>query len=113
MKKMFAVVALLAFAAVAIASSHTEAGTWTGVVTNTNCGEKDANADGAKCSIKCVKERGAKWALWDPKSKQVYELVNAKDAEALAGKEVTVKGTLTKADKTIDVTSMAAAAAAK
>lgn len=104
MKKMFAVVVLLAFAAIAAA----QAGSWTGVVTDSNCGEKDANSDGAKCSTKCVKEHGAHWALWDPKSKQLFELVNAKDAEAMAGKSVTVKGTL--ADKKIDVTSMAAAA---
>jgi len=107
MKKVLAVVALVAFAAVAAG----QAGSWTGVVTDTNCGEKDANAAGAKCSTKCVKEHGAHWALWDPKAKQLYELVNAKSAEALAGKEVTVKGTL--ADKKIDVASMEAAAAAK
>jgi hypothetical protein len=105
MKKTLAVLALLAFAAIAAA----QAGTWTGVVTDTKCGEKDANADGAKCSTKCVKEHGEHWALWDPKAKQLYELVNAKDAEAMAGKAVTVKGTL--AGKKIDVSSMSAAPA--
>jgi len=104
LKKLLAAVALAAFAAIAAAQT----GSWTGVVTDTNCGEKDAKADGAKCSTKCVKEHGAHWALWDPKSKQLYELVNARDAEAMAGKEVTVKGTL--ADKKIEVASMAAAA---
>lgn len=104
MKKTLAVVALLAFAAIAVA----QAGSWTGVITDTNCGEKDANADGAKCSTKCVKEHGAHWALWDPKAKQLYELVGAKDAEAMAGKAVTVKGSL--ADKKITVTSLEAAA---
>ena len=106
MKKTLAVVALLAFAAVAAAQT----GSWTGVITDSNCGEKDANAEGAKCSTKCVKN-GAHWALWDPKAKQLYELVNAKGAEAMAGKAVTVKGTL--ADKKIDVSSLEAAAAAK
>ncbi len=109
MRKALAVVAILALAAVAVAAANAEAGTWLGIVTDSNCGEKDANANGAKCSTKCVKEHGAHWALWDPKAKQLYELVNAKDAETLAGKEVTVKGTLTAADKKIDVTSMAAA----
>ncbi len=108
MRKALAVFAILALAAVAV-PAYAETGTWTGVVTNSNCGEKDANANGAKCSIKCVKERGAHWALWDPKAKQLYELVNAKDAEAMAGKEVTVTGTLAGADKKIEVTSMAAA----
>jgi|APFre7841882630_1041343.scaffolds.fasta_scaffold56680_2 hypothetical protein len=105
MKKTLAVVVLLAFAAVAAAQT----GSWTGVVTDSNCGEKDANAEGAKCSTKCVKN-GAHWALWDAKAKQLYELVNAKDAEKMAGKQVTVKGTLTAADKKIDVASMEAAA---
>ncbi|HEY1435706.1 MAG TPA: hypothetical protein VGG65_10040 [Thermoanaerobaculia bacterium] len=107
MKKLFAIAVLVAFAAIAAA----ETGNWTGVITDTNCGEKDAKAEGAKCSTKCVKEHGAHWALWDPKSKQLYELVNAKDAEANAGKAVTVTGTL--ADKKIDVASMSPAPAAK
>ena len=107
MKKTFVVAALLAFAVVAVASG--QAGTWTGVVTNSSCGEKDANPAGAKCSTKCVKQGGAHWALWDPKAKQLYELVNAKDAEEMAGKAVTVKGTLNAADKKIDVASMEAA----
>ncbi len=102
MKKTLAVLAILALAAVAAA----QAGSWTGVVTDTTCGEKDAKEDGAKCATKCVKEHGAHWALWDPKAKQLYELVNAKDAEAMAGKAVTVKGTLNASDKKIDVTSM-------
>jgi len=109
MKKVIAALAIAAFSAIAVASGAAEAGTWTGVVTDSNCGEKDANPAGAKCSTKCVKERGAHWALWDPKAKQLYELVHAKDAESLAGKEVTVKGTLSTADKKIDVASMAAA----
>jgi hypothetical protein len=105
MKKWLAVVLMMTFAAVAAAQS----GSWTGVVTDTKCGEKDANAEGAKCSTKCVKEHGEHWALWDAKAKQLYELVNAKDAEKLAGKAVTVKGTLSAADKKIDVSSMEAA----
>lgn len=109
MRKTLAVVFLLAFAAAALASSHTETGSWTGVVTDSHCGEKGAKADHASCAVKCVQKQGAKWALWDPKAKQLYELVNAKDAEKMAGQDVTVKGTLTKADKMIDVTSMEAA----
>lgn len=106
MRKTLAVIALLTFAAAALASSHTETGSWTGVVTDTQCGEKGASADHASCAAKCVKKGDAKWALWDPTSKQLYELVNAKDAESMVGKDVMVKGTLTKADKKIDVTSM-------
>ncbi len=108
MRKTLVVIAILAVTAVAAASSHMETGTWTGVVTDSKCGEKGANADHASCAIKCTKGT-AHWALWDPQAKQLYELVNAKDAEKMAGKDVTVKGTPTKADKKIDVTSIEAA----
>jgi myosin-crossreactive antigen len=109
MKKALAIVSLFVLATVAVASCQTEAGTWTGIVTDTHCGEKGAKADHSDCAIKCIKKDGASWALWDPKAKQLYELVNAKDIEKLAGKEVTVKGTLTKGDKKIDVASLQAA----
>lgn len=110
MRKALIVVALIAVAAVAAAASQAEAGSWTGVVTDTHCGEKGAKADHASCAVRCVKGGSAQWALWDPQAKQLYELVNAKDAETLAGKQATVKGTLNAADKKIDVSSMEAAA---
>ena len=109
MKKTIAIAALFALTAFAAASSNTETGAWTGIVTDTHCGEKGAAADHTDCATKCVKTDGAGWALWDPKAKQLYELVNAKDIEKLAGKPVTVKGTLNKADKKIDVASVQAA----
>jgi myosin-crossreactive antigen len=109
MKKAIAIAFLFVLATVAAASSQTETGTWTGIVTDTHCGEEGAAANHAECAKKCIKKDGASWALWDPKAKQLYELVNAKDAEKMAGTEVTVKGTLTKADKKIDVTSIEAA----
>jgi hypothetical protein len=109
MKKTLAIAVLFVLATVAAASSQTETGTWIGIVTDTHCGEKGAAADHVDCAIKCIKKDGAGWALWDPKAKQLYELVNAKDIEKLAGKQVTVKGTLTKAGKKIDVASVEAA----
>jgi hypothetical protein len=102
MKRFLAVIALVAAASFAFAAA--EAGSWTGWVTDSKCGEKGANAGHASCAIKCVKERGASWALWDPAAKKLYILENASDAEKMAAQEVTVHGAL-EGDK-IEVTSM-------
>jgi hypothetical protein len=104
-----AVVVGLASLAFAV-PSHMETGAWSGWVTDTACAEKGASASHADCAVKCVKEKGAKWALYDPATKSVVVLEGdaAKDAEKFAGKEVTVKGTLNKQTKTVAVTSIAA-----
>ena len=59
------------------------------------------------CATKCVKEKGAKWALYDPKTKATFVL-SGDDAMFLkmAATEVTVKGTMDKEKKTITVVSM-------
>lgn len=94
----------------ALANQHTKNGSWTGVVTDTGCGEKGAAASHADCAIKCVKEKGASWALYDPQTKAVFALSgDTAVAEKMAGKSVTVKGTLDKEKKTITVSSIAAA----
>jgi hypothetical protein len=105
MKKLIAGTAFAAIAAFVLAASSP--GSWTGWVTDSHCGAKGANADHASCAIKCVKEKGASWALWDPAQKKLYILENASDAEKMAAHEVTVHGTL-EGDK-IDVTSMSPA----
>ncbi len=106
MKKVFVVIVLLAVASIGLAA---DAGTWTGWVTETHCGEKGANAGHASCAVRCVKEKGAKWALWDPATKQLYELSNAADAEKMAAQEVTIQGTMSEDKKSISVASMAPA----
>jgi hypothetical protein len=103
MKKTLAAFLLLSIASLGLAA---DAGSWTGVVTETHCGERGANADHASCAVRCVKEKGAKWALWDASTKQMYELANATNAEKLAGQDVTVKGTLSEDKKSIAVASM-------
>lgn len=114
MKKLvvsaMAVALIVGLASFAVAGSHMEEGTWSGWVTDTSCAEKGASASHADCAIKCVKEKGAKWALYNPTTKAVVVLEGdaAKDAEKWAGKEVTVKGKLNKETKTITVASMAA-----
>ncbi|HEY7864036.1 MAG TPA: hypothetical protein VIE39_10270 [Thermoanaerobaculia bacterium] len=106
----FAAVLVIGLASFALAGSHMEEGTWSGWVTDTACAEKGASASHADCAIKCVKEKGAKWALYNPTTKAVVVLEGeaAKDAEKWAGKEVTVKGKLNKETKTIAVASIAA-----
>lgn len=95
----------LAIPAALLADHHGEEGSWTGWVTDENCGAKGAKADHKACAESCVK-RGAKWALYNPVDKGTYILSNQKDAAAMAGQEVMVKGKLDKEKKTIEVTSM-------
>jgi hypothetical protein len=86
-----------------------DAGSWTGTVTDSKCAEKGASASHADCAVKCVKEKGAKWALYDPSTKQTFVLSSKEDLTKLAGKDVTVKGTLNKDTKTIEASSIEAA----
>ena len=114
MKKRIAGILLLAVtlllpAAIIAHDDHGGGGSWTGWVTDENCGAKGANAEHKGCAESCVK-RGARWALYNPADKETYILSNQKDAAAMAGQEVTVKGKLDKETKTIEVTSMEAAA---
>jgi hypothetical protein len=96
-------VAMIGFATLGIAAD----GTWTGFVTETHCGAKGAKAEHRECAIKCVKEKGAKWALYNPADKSMF-ILSGDDAkaEAMAGKKVTVKGTMDKEKKSITVANM-------
>ena len=91
-----------------------EDGTWTGWVTDDHCGAAGAKAAHADCAVKCVKEKGAHWALYNPSDKSVF-LLSGDDAmmAKMAAKEVKVKGTMDKEKKTITVTSMDASSPAK
>jgi len=95
----------LGFGLAALATA--EDGTWTGWVTETHCGAAGAKAAHADCAAKCVKEKGAKWALYNPEDKAVFVL-SGDDAMAakMAGKKVTVKGTMNKEKKEINVATM-------
>lgn len=91
-----------------------EDGTWSGWVTETHCGAAGAKAAHKDCAIKCVKEKGAKWALYNPADKSMF-ILSGDDAtmEKMAATEVTVKGSMDKDKKMITVTSMDAKAPAK
>jgi len=104
-------VALLVLASLSLAGGKGKEGSWTGWITDTHCGVKGAKDGHTACANKCVKETGAKYALYNPTDKNVYVLEPQDQAAAHAGHHVTVKGTVE--GDTIKVTSIAMAAQEK
>jgi hypothetical protein len=91
MKIRFA--AVLAGTLFAAALTMAADGTWTGYISDSNCGAKGANDGARECTIKCVKG-GAKYVFVNDTDKKVY-VVDAQDKVAAhAGHHVTVKGTV-------------------
>ena len=105
---MLALVVAMGVPTVALAGDDS----WTGYVTETHCGAAGAKAEHADCAVKCVKEKGAKWAIYNTESKQMFVL-SGDDAmmakmPSMAGKKVMVKGTMDKDKKVINVATMEA-----
>jgi hypothetical protein len=73
--------------------------------------DKDPNDPAAKkmCTQNCVSKMGAKFVLFNPSTKMVYQLDDQMKPADFAGGKVKVTGTLDKATKTIHVTSIQAA----
>ena len=101
-------VALLFVAGLTLAGQADKAksGSWSGVVTDSICGAKNEGEAGATCTKQCVAKKGAKLALYDNASKQVYILDPQDKATGHEGHNVMVMGTLDKDTKTIHVTSV-------
>lgn len=99
--------ALLLVAGIAFTGQKeaTKSGTWSGTVTDNMCGARGAKADHAACATKCVKEHGAKYALYNADDKKVYILDPQDKTAENAGQEVTIAGNLE--GDTIHVTSIA------
>ena len=98
----------------AIAGHTATAKHYTGTVTDTMCGANHGEGtDPAKCTVTCVKEHGAKYALYDTATKKVYVLDPQNTAVGHEGKTVTISGTLDADGKTLHVDSIKAKAAAK
>jgi hypothetical protein len=91
---MLCAAALLVASGLAVAGQEAKTHTWSGVITDDMCGAKDASAAKAECTKTCVKEHGAKYALYNPTDKKVYVLDPQSKAEGHEGHNVTVKGTL-------------------
>lgn len=105
--RMLIVAVALGFASLTWAGDKNE-GSWTGFVTDTHCGAaKATSADHAACAARCVKEKGAKWALYNPQDGSIFVL-SGDDAmmEKMASKKVTVKGSMDKEKKVITVANM-------
>jgi hypothetical protein len=85
--------AVLAAALFAAGLTMAADGTWTGYISDSNCGAKGANDKARECTLRCVKG-GAKYVFVNDADKKVY-VVDAQDKVAdHAGHHVTVKGTV-------------------
>jgi hypothetical protein len=81
--------------------------TVTGIMTDSVCGA--AGEAAGHDPAKCVKENGAKWAIYDEANKTVYVLSNQDMGPKMmagkaAGKKIKVKGTMDPKTKTMMVT---------
>ena len=102
-------VSLLIFASLSFAQSKR---TFTGVITDSMCPTGDHShmrmgSNDAECTLACVEAHGASYVLYDGKT--TYTLSDQKSPEKLAGKKVTVTGTLDTKTSTIQVDSITAA----
>lgn len=75
----------------------------TGWVTDTQCGAKGAAEGHAECALKCVKEKGAKWALYNPEDKTLWIITDQEKGAQMVGKKVICRGTLDRKKKEIKV----------
>jgi len=85
---------------------------FTGTVTDSMCPTGDHSQmrmgpTNAECTIGCNDGHGAPYVLYD--GKDTFRLSDQKTSAKFAGKKVTVTGTLDAKDKTIQVSSIAAA----
>lgn len=97
-------VAVVVCAGLSLAAGGGKEGSWTGWVTDDHCGVKGQSEKHAGCANKCVKEMGAKYALYNTADKKVYILDPQDKAADHAGHYVTVKGTVE--GNTIKVSSL-------
>jgi hypothetical protein len=92
MKAKFAGVMALTLCAAALAFAAD--GTWTGYISDSQCGAKGANEKHTDCAAKCVKEHGAKYVFVNDEDKKVYAITDQDKVAAHAGHHVTVKGSV-------------------
>lgn len=95
MNRKPALIALLALtlALLPAAGLLADMGSWTGWVTDENCGAKGANAEHKDCAAKCHKD-GAKLVFYNSGDQKVYKLDNQDLAAQHIGHEVKVSGEL-------------------
>jgi hypothetical protein len=113
MKKLLLAVAVSVLMLPCLASA--KARTFTGEIMDSSCAQLGSHAQMMKahpniktareCTLGCVKA-GAKFVLFNPATKTIYQLDNQKKPEAFAGEKVRVTGTYDTATKTIHVVSI-------
>jgi hypothetical protein len=86
-------VAMVAIGVLAYAGDAPRNASWSGWITDENCGAKNANAEGKACALKCAKA-GAKLVLYVEGDKTLIGLDNQEEAMKHLGVPVTVTGTL-------------------
>ena len=65
--------------------------TWTGFISDANCGAKGSDESHAACAVKCVKGGAAPVLVVD---KKVYKIADATKVMDHVGKKVKITGTL-------------------
>jgi hypothetical protein len=92
MKKLASFALALVFAA-ATPLLASEAGSWTGWITDDHCGAMGAKAGHKDCAIKCV-DKGGKFVFYNGADQKLYQIDNQALAKEHLGYEVTVKGSV-------------------
>lgn len=89
--KLLTVMAAILFAAALAMAADSS---MTGWISDSQCGAKGANAKARECTIKCVKEHGAKYVFVNDADHKVYAIDDQDKVADHAGHHVTVKGTV-------------------
>jgi len=97
MRANFPVICMVAFffvfgLALTGRSENSNSGSWSGVIINSNCSADEAFAEAPKCTEKDLP--GAKLALYDDTTRQIYILDPQDEAIGHLGDSMTVTGTL-------------------
>ena len=105
----FLISSLLAVATLSAAQAKQ---TFTGTITDSECGEAghsrmQMGPTDAECAIACIDVHGAMYVLYD--GKEVYTLSDQRTPQQFVARKVTVIGTLNAKTKTIQVDSITAA----
>lgn len=69
-------------------------GSWTGYISDSDCGAKGANEKHVACATKCVNEKGAKYVFVNDADHKVYAIDAQDKVVAHAGHHVTVTGSV-------------------
>ncbi|MEO5593394.1 MAG: hypothetical protein ABIR15_04990 [Chitinophagaceae bacterium] len=87
--KKFLLSGVLFFSCIVYAADK---GTWTGYISDADCGTKGNSAEHAECAKKCVKNGAAPVFVVGDK---VYTIDNPKKVAKFIGDKVTITGTIT------------------